>query len=42
MQPGHNAKRSHHYVLRGTPAVFASLWIATGKVMGLCQDRLHI
>ena len=39
MRPGQAERRTHDYYRHGTTSLFAALDIATGKVMGRCQQR---
>ncbi len=39
MQPCSPERRTHDYLRHGTTTLFAALEVATGQVIGLCQDR---
>jgi transposase len=39
MRPGQAERRTHDYYRHGTPSLFAALDIATGKVIGRCQQQ---
>ena len=42
MQPGHAEQRTHDFVRHGTTTLCAALDIASGKVTGLCKNRLRL
>lgn len=39
MRPGQIERRTHDYTRHGTTSLFAALDVATGKVIGTCQQR---